>query len=113
MPAFLFHVHERTGNSLHGNHLLPDHVWFFLLLYLWGLLMKKIFPVCRTDEETTMFCMMSGCILNIILDPIMIFGLLGVPGWESRGAAWATSVLDSCLRWQRICFSHGSVSAGK
>ena len=24
-----FHVHERTGNSLHGNHLLPDHVWFF------------------------------------------------------------------------------------
>ena len=24
-----FHVHKRTGNSLHGNHLLPDHVWFF------------------------------------------------------------------------------------
>ena len=41
---------------------------------------------------TTMFLMASGCIVNMILDPILIFGLFGFPALGIRGAALATVI---------------------
>lgn len=41
---------------------------------------------------TTMFLMASGCIINMILDPILIFGLFGLPAMGVRGAALATVI---------------------
>lgn len=34
----------------------------------------------------------AGAVTNIVLDPIMIFGLLGCPAWGIKGAAYATVI---------------------
>lgn len=58
----------------------------FSIIISLGIAYEKIFQSVGR-MKTTMFCMMSGCILNIILDPIMIFGLGPVPRMGIRGAA--------------------------
>lgn len=46
----------------------------------------------------TMWTMLAGAITNIILDPIMIFGLLGCPAFGVAGAAYAT-VIGQAVTW--------------
>ena len=41
-------------------------------------------------ELTSMITQATGAIINCIMDPILIFGLLGAPRLEVKGAAIAT-----------------------
>lgn len=53
--------------------------------------MEKVFQAVGR-MKTCMFAMMAGCITNIILDPILIFGLGPIPAMGISGAAWATGI---------------------
>lgn len=49
--------------------------------------------VMGTGKTTiTMLCQLAGAVTNIILDPVMIYGLLGCPTMGVAGAAWATVI---------------------
>ena len=63
----------------------------FSLIIALGLAYEKIFQSVGR-MASTMFCMMCGCVANIILDPIMIFGFGPVPAMGIDGAAWATGI---------------------
>lgn len=53
--------------------------------------MEKIFQATG-NMIPTMFLLGSGCIINIILDPILIFGWFGIPALGVSGAAIATVI---------------------
>jgi len=53
--------------------------------------MEKIFQAAG-KMLMTMLCMMSGCVANIILDPILIFGWEPFPQMGIEGAALATGI---------------------
>lgn len=57
--------------------------------------MEKIFQAVGA-MKTTMFLLATGCIINIILDPILIFGYFGFPAMGVRGAAIATVTGQIC-----------------
>lgn len=52
---------------------------------------EKVVMGCG-KTRSTMAAQMAGALTNIILDPIMIFGLLGFPAMGVAGAAWATVI---------------------
>ena len=56
-----------------------------------GLIYEKLFQAIGS-VRITMFSMIAGCITNIILDPVMIFGLGPCPAMGIQGAAVATVI---------------------
>ena len=65
------------------------------LVYCWGIFLQTYgqrLLQAVGDTVLSMISLIIGAILNIILDPIMIFGLLGCPAMGIRGAAIATVI---------------------
>ena len=70
-------------------------VFAFGPIIMLGLAFEKIFQAIGW-MKTTMAALLGGCITNIILDPVLIFGLGPCPALGIRGAALATG-LGQCV----------------
>ena len=75
-----------------------DYTYVVLCLSFGALLQiafEKIFQSIG-KMKITMYLLIAGCVINIILDPILIFGLLGFPALGVTGAAIATVIGQIC-----------------
>lgn len=52
---------------------------------------EKVFQAVGS-MKVPMLCMTAGCVANIVLDPLFIFGIGFFPRMEIRGAAVATVI---------------------
>ena len=70
-------------------------IYMFSFASLHQLLFERLLS-STGKTRLTMVSMIGGAVINIILDPIMIFGLLGFPALGMAGAAYATVLAQAC-----------------
>lgn len=93
MPAFLrsFTADEEVISlGLRYSNI----VFGFSAVIALGLVFEKIFQSVG-QMKVSMVCMMAGCVANILLDPVLIFGLGPLPPLGIQGAAIATGLGQS------------------
>lgn len=91
-----------SGNLLDFFEMNNPHVEAMALSYLRHALIGIPFMFLSTlittiltsygNTKLTFKANTIGLVLNIILDPLMIFGFAGIPGLGVIGAAWATTI---------------------
>ena len=70
-----------------------------VMMLSFGIFFQVMFERLLQSTGRTLYSMtsqMSGAVINIILDPIMIFGYFGVPAFGVAGAAYATVIGQIC-----------------
>lgn len=90
MPLFLknFSSQARITNLA---LLYSNRVFLFSPVIALELAFEKIFQAAGR-MKVSMFSMICGCVANIILDPLMIFGIGFFPAMGIAGAAYATGI---------------------
>lgn len=93
MPWFLSMFTDDAAITNYGIEY-SQYVFLFAPMDCMFLTCEKIFQ-STGRMKTTMFCLAAGCITNIILDPLVIFGIGPFPQLGIRGAAIATGIGQS------------------
>lgn len=90
MPLFLraFSTEEEVVNMA---LVYSNRVFLFSTIITLGLSFEKIFQAVG-NMKVSMISMMCGFITNIILDPLLIFGISFFPEMGMAGAAYATGI---------------------
>lgn len=90
MPAFLRAFTDNEAVISLGLDY-SNIVFLFAVVVTMGISYEKIFQAVGRMKET-MICMVLGFVANIVLDPLLIFGIGPFPYMGIRGAAVATGV---------------------
>ena len=88
MPAY-------AGMSTGSQAVIDDVVLYgrIVCVFSFGLFLESIWTKviqASGDMKTPMFAQIMGAVTNIILDPLLIFGMFGIPEMGIAGAAAAT-----------------------
>lgn len=94
MPAFL-RMFSSDETVVELAMIYAVRAFAFSPVITLGVAFEKIFQSVGRMKET-MFCMVCGFVANIILDPLMIFGVGFFPKMGIAGAAYATGI-GQCL----------------
>ena len=90
MPAFLgMFTSSKTVIELGVRYSVI--AFAFTLIIIVGVTFEKLFQAVG-NMKTTMISLMCGCITNIVLDPVLIFGYGPFPEMGIEGAALATGI---------------------
>ena len=90
MPAFL-KMFTKDANIIDLGLQYSNIVFLFAIPVSISISLEKIFQSVGR-MRTSMFCMIIGCIANVVLDPLLIFGIGVFPKMGIEGAAIATGV---------------------
>ena len=90
IPYFL-KMFSHSENVISLGIEYSNIVFAFSLIIMLNVGFEKIFQSVG-KMKVTMFSMMAGSITNIILDPLLIFGIGPFPRMEIKGAAIATNI---------------------
>lgn len=80
-----------------------NRAFLFATFITLGLSFEKTFQAVGR-MKVSMFCMMCGFVVNILLDPMMIFGLGPFPAMGIAGAAYATGIGQCASLLAYLCF---------
>ena len=126
MPGFLRRF-TSDENLVAAGITYSTIVFLFATINMAALAFEKIFQAVGR-MKVTMLALVFGCVCNIILDPVLIFGLGPVPALGIAGAALATGIgqlLSLCVylvvylrtqipvRLRRTCLKPDAVLEGK
>ncbi|MDD3746824.1 MAG: MATE family efflux transporter [Anaerostipes sp.] len=90
IPYFL-KIFTNNINVIDYGLRYSNIVFLFSVIITVGVTFEKVFQSVG-KMVVSMISMMSGCIVNIILDPVLIFGLGAAPKMGMEGAAIATGI---------------------
>lgn len=90
MPAFL-KMFTKDATIIDLGLQYSNIVFLFAIPVSISISLEKIFQSVGR-MRTSMFCMIIGCIANVVLDPLLIFGIGVFPKMGIEGAAIATGV---------------------
>ena len=93
MPWFLS-LYTQDAQTLHMGLAYANRVFLFSIVIMLGVALEKVFQAVGR-MKVSMVSMLAGLVVNIILDPLMIFGLGPFPRMGIEGAAYATGIGQS------------------
>lgn len=93
IPWFLS-LYTQDAQTLHMGLAYANRVFLFSIVIMLGVALEKIFQAVGR-MKVSMVSMLAGLVVNIILDPLMIFGLGPFPRMGIEGAAYATGIGQS------------------
>ena len=90
MPAFL-KMFTKDAEIVSLGLKYSNIAFAFSIMLGIELMFEKVFQAVGR-MNASMVCLMTGCIVNIVLDPMMIFGIGPFPAMGIEGAALATGI---------------------